>query len=165
MISYCSDTCAKQSVTDAPLNRNIHTSFFSHAVNYSHEYVTFRYVWNIRTTNFEILIRTSFPQMSNFRRVKNSHVFVIPVKNSFAFFTCDKYVRILHTCNKFVRMWKPNEYVISVKKFERMCHTCEEFVRIFHRCEKYVRFFQFCEGLARFCFTSVIRMQDYVQKS
>ena len=26
---------------------NLHTSHFSHAVNYSHEYVTFRYVWNI----------------------------------------------------------------------------------------------------------------------
>ena len=26
------------------LNLNIHTSYFSHAVNYSHEYVTFWYV-------------------------------------------------------------------------------------------------------------------------
>ena len=26
--------------------------------------------------------------MSNFRRMKNSHVFVTPVKNSFEFFTC-----------------------------------------------------------------------------
>ena len=30
----------------------------------------------------------SFSQMSNFRCVKNSHVFVTPVKNSFDFFTC-----------------------------------------------------------------------------
>ena len=28
----------------AVLNLNIHTSYFSHAVNYSHEYVTFWYV-------------------------------------------------------------------------------------------------------------------------
>ena len=31
--------------------------------------------------------------MSNFRRVKNSHVFVTPVKNSFKFFTC-----VTNTC-------------------------------------------------------------------
>ena len=65
---------------------------------------------------FEILIGTSFSQMSNFRRVKKSHVFVTPVKNYFEFFTCDKYVRILHTCDRFVRMWKSNESVTSVKK-------------------------------------------------
>ena len=71
----------------ALLKLNIHISCFSLAVNYSHEYITFWYVWNLLTTNFEILIGTSFSQMSNFRRVKNSHVFVIPVKNSFYFFT------------------------------------------------------------------------------
>ena len=36
-------------------------------------------------TNFEILIDTSFSQISHFRRVKNSQVFVTPVKNSFEF--------------------------------------------------------------------------------
>ena len=77
----------------ALLNLNIHTSYFSHAVNYSHEYVTFLYVRHIRTTNFEIFIGTSFSQMSKFRRVKNSHVFVTPVKNSF-----------VHTYDRFVRM-------------------------------------------------------------
>ena len=40
----------------ASLNLNIHTLYFSHDVNYSHEYVTFWYVWNVRTTIFEILI-------------------------------------------------------------------------------------------------------------
>ena len=53
----------------ALMNLNIYTSYFSHAVNYSHEYVTFWYVWNIRTTIFEILIGMSFSQMSNFGRV------------------------------------------------------------------------------------------------
>ena len=37
--------------------------------------------------------------MSNFRRVKNSHVFVIPVKNSFELFTCVK-----NTCEFFTRV-------------------------------------------------------------
>ena len=48
------------------LNLNIHTLYFSHAVNYSHKYVTFWYVWNIRTTNFEILIGTSFSHQTVF---------------------------------------------------------------------------------------------------
>ena len=47
-------------------------------------------------TNFEILIGTSFSQMSNFRCVKNSHVFVTPVKNSFEFFKC-----VTDTCEFF----------------------------------------------------------------
>ena len=110
---------------------------FSHVVNYSHEYVTFWYVWNIRTTNFEILMGTSFSQMSNFRRVKNSHVFVTPVKNSFEFLTCDKYVRILHACDRFVRMWKTNESVTRVKNSKNSCkfftdvtNTCESFTSV-----------------------------------
>ena len=37
--------------------------------------------------------------MSNFRRVKNSHVFVIPVKNSFDFFTL-----VTNTCEFFTRV-------------------------------------------------------------
>ena len=41
--------------------------------------------------------------MSNYRHVKNCHVFVTPVKNSFEIFTYNKYVRILHTCDRFVR--------------------------------------------------------------
>ena len=77
-----------------------------------------RHIWecvNIRTTNIEILIGTSFSQMSNFRRVKNSHVFVTPVKNSFEFFhMCDKYVRIIHTCDRFVQ----------IEKVKRTCHKC-----------------------------------------
>ena len=78
------------------LNLNIHTSYFSHAVNYSHEYVTFWYVWNIRTTNFEILIGASFSQMSNFRRVKYLYAFVTHVKNLFLLFTC-----VTNTCEFF----------------------------------------------------------------
>ena len=37
--------------------------------------------------------------MSNFRRVKNSHVFVTPVKNSFEFFIC-----VTTTCEFFICM-------------------------------------------------------------
>ena len=85
--------------TTALLNLNIHTSYFSHTVNCSHEYITFWHVWNLRTANFEILIGTSFSQMSNFRRVKNSHVFVTPVKNSFEFFTT-----VTNTCEFFTRV-------------------------------------------------------------
>ena len=77
---YEISTCQMQ-YDAAVLNLNIHTSYFSHAVNYLYEYITFCYMWNLRTTNFEILIGTSFSQMSNFRRVKNSHIFVTQVKN------------------------------------------------------------------------------------
>ena len=56
-------------------------------------------MWNTRTTNFEILIGRSFSQMSNFRRVKNSHVFVTRVKNPFYFFTC-----VTNTCEFFTRI-------------------------------------------------------------
>ena len=71
-------------------------------MKYSHEYVIFWYVWKIRTTSFEISIGTSFSQMSNFRWVKNSHVFAIPVKNvknSFELFTC-----VTNTCEFFTRV-------------------------------------------------------------
>ena len=37
--------------------------------------------------------------MSNFRRVKNSRVFVTPVKNLFGFFAC-----VTNTCEFFTRM-------------------------------------------------------------
>ena len=72
--------CKLRRITHKPSKALLNFVFFTH-VNYSHGYVTFWYVWN--TTNFEILIGTSFSQMSNFTRVKNSHVFVTPVKNSF----------------------------------------------------------------------------------
>ena len=124
----------------ALLSFNIHTSYFSHAVNYSHEYGTFWYVWNICTTNFEILIGTSFSQMFNFRRVKNSHVFVTPVKNLFEVFTCDKYVRILHTCDRFVRMWKSNESVTSVKHSNvfvtHVKNSCKFFTDVTNTCRR-----------------------------
>ena len=42
---------------------------------------------------------TSYSQMSNFRRVKNSHVFVTPVKNSLEFFTC-----VTNKCEFFTRV-------------------------------------------------------------
>ena len=43
--------------------------------------------------------------MSNFRRVKNSHVFVTHVKNSFNFFTC-----VTNTCEFFTRVTDSFEY-------------------------------------------------------
>ena len=123
----------------AMLNLNIHTSYFSHAVNYSHENVTFWYGWNVRTTIFEILKGTSFSQMSNFGRVKNSHVFVTSVKNLLDFSHAWQIransshvwhilsnVKVKRICHKY-------------EKFERTCHTCEEFERIFHICDKYVQ--------------------------
>ena len=79
-------------IKKAKLNLNIYTSYFSHAVNYSHEYLTFWYVWNLRTTNFEILIGSSFCHTcEEFVRIVH---------------TCDKYVWIFHMCDRFVRMWK-----------------------------------------------------------
>ena len=149
IVSYSYKVSINGENKQALLNLNIHTSYFSHAVNYSHEYVTFWYVWNIRTTNFEILIGTSFSQMSNFRLVKNSHVFVTPVNNSFEFFTCVT----IRANSSHVWQIRSNVKVKWIchkcEKFERICHTCETFVRIFHRCDKYVRILHFCEGLAR----------------
>ena len=132
----------------AMLNRNVHTSYLSHAVNYSHEYVTFWYVWNIRMTKLEILIGLSFSQMSNFRRVKNSHVFVTSVR------ICSIFSRVTNTCEFFTRVTnsfqcEKQTNVSQVWKFERICHICEEFVRIFHRCDKCMRILHFCDGLAR----------------
>ena len=46
-----------------------------------------------------LLIGMRFSQMSNFRRVKNSHVFVIPVKNSFELFTS-----VTNTCKFSTRV-------------------------------------------------------------
>ena len=92
--SDCTSHLVKTILKKALLNLKSHTSYFSHAVNYLHEYVTFWYVWNIRTTNFE-----RFSQISNFRRVKNSHVFVTPVKNLFEFFTS-----VTNTCEFFTRV-------------------------------------------------------------
>ena len=132
-------------------------------MNYSHEYVTFWYVWNIRTTNFEILIRTSFSQMSNFRRVKNSHVFVTTAKIRSNF----SRVWQISANSSYVWQIRSNVKVKRIchkcEKFERICHTYEEFVRIFHRCDKYVQINHFCEGLARI-FISVIRTHDMCDK-
>ena len=123
----------------AVLNLNIHTSYFSHAVNYSHEYVTFWIVWNIRTTNSEILIGTSFSQMSHLDvwRIRSylSHMWRIR-SNSSHVWQIRSNVKAKQICHK-------------CEKFERICHTCEEFVRIFHSCDKYVRILHRCEGLAR----------------
>ena len=145
----------------ALLNLNIHTSYFSHAVNYSHEYVTFWYVWNIRMTNFEILIGTSFSQMSNFRRVKNSHVLVITVKNSFEVFIC-----VTNTCEFFTRVtgsfecesqtnlsqvWKIRTYCPSVK------NSCEFFTDVTNTCESSTSMKD-----SHNCFTSIIRMAWHV---
>ena len=94
-----SDSLLKYLFEHSCVELNILTSYFSHAVNYSHEYVTFWYVLDIRTTNFAILIDTRFSQMSNFRRVKNSQVFVTHVKNLFDFFTC-----VTNTCELFTRV-------------------------------------------------------------
>ena len=98
-IIYASDHCSFSLNMKALLNVNIHTSYFSHAVNNLDEYVTLWCVWNIRTTNFEILIGTSLLQMSKFRRVKNSHVFVTPVMNPFEIFAC-----VTNTCEYFSRV-------------------------------------------------------------
>ena len=89
----------------ASLNLNIHTLYFSHDVNYSHEYVTFWYVWNVRTTIFEILILDVF---------KNSHVFVTSVKNSFTSvtdsFECESQTNLSQMCT--TRHWgEPNRQV------------------------------------------------------
>ena len=121
-----------------PFALNIHTSYFSHAVNYSHEYVTFWHVWNIRTTNFDILIGTSFSQMCNFRPVKNSHVFVTPVKNS-------KFSHVWQVRANFSHLWQ----IRSNVKVKRICHKCEKIDRICHTCEEFVRTFHRCEGLTR----------------
>ena len=149
----------------ALLSLNIHTSYFSYAVNYSHEYVTFwyMYLWNICTTIFEILKGTSFSQMSNFRRVKNSHVFVTPVKNSFEFFTC-----VTIRAN-FSHVWQ----IRSNVKVKRICNECEKIERICHTCEEFERFFtnvtNTCESFASVkdsheFFTSVIRAHDMCDK-
>ena len=156
--------CRNAKIRKALLNLNIHNSYFSHAVNYSHEYVTFWYVLNIRTTNFEILIGTKFSQMFEFRRVKNSQVFVTPVKNSFEFFhMCDKYVRILHTCDRFVRMWMSNESVTSVNNsnvFDTpVKNMCEFFTDVTNTCESFTSVKDSQEY-----FTSVIRTHDMCDK-
>ena len=141
-------TCECSLAFCALLNLNIHTSYCSHAVNYSLECVTFWYVWNIRTTNFEILIGMSFSQMSNLDvwRICTylSHLWRIRI-----FHMCDKYMQILHTMWQIHSNVKVKRICHKCEKFERMCHTCEDFVRIFHRCDKYVRILHFREGLAR----------------
>ena len=115
--------------------------------------------------------------MSNFRDVKNSHVFVTLLKNSFEFFhmcdkyvrterifhMCDKYVRILHTCDRFVRMWKSNESVISVKISNvfvtNVKNSCECFTDVTNTCESLTSVKDSHEF-----FTSVIRTHDMCDK-
>ena len=68
--------------------------------------------------------------MSNFRRVKNSHALVTPVKNYF----------------DFSHVWQIRT---NCEEFARTCHTCEELFRIFHICDKYVRLLHMCERFVR----------------
>ena len=130
------------------LNLNIHTSYVSHSVNYSHEYVIFWCVWNICTTNYEILIGTSFLKMPNFRCVKNLHVFVISVKNLFEFFTC-----VTNTC-EFSHLWQLRSNV----KVKRICHVWTIWTYLSHMwriCAPFSQMWEIrvnphlCEGLAR----------------
>ena len=68
-------------------------------------------------TNFEILLGTSLSYMSNFRRVKNSHLFVAPVKNSFDFF-----INVTNTCEFFTLVTDSFEFKSqSVQWFHRRC--------------------------------------------
>ena len=85
----------------ALLSLNTDTSCSSYVVNYSHGYVTFWYVWNIHTTNFEILIGTSFFHKYLILDVWRIHTSLSHFER--IFHMCDKYVRILHTCGRFVR--------------------------------------------------------------
>ena len=97
----------------ALLNLIFHTSYLSRAVKNSHEYVIFWHVWQTRTTNFEILIGPNSSQMSHFRRVKNSHVFVTYVDSC-------PFARILHTCDKYVyhkRVFVMRSYLSEVCRF------------------------------------------------
>ena len=75
----------------------------------------FGYVWNICTPYFEISTGTRFSQMSNFRRVKNSHEFFKCVTN-----TCDFFTRVTDSfeCKRqtnLSQVWKnPNVFVTPV---------------------------------------------------
>ena len=100
-------------------------------VKNSREYVTFWHVWHICTTNFEIFIRTNSSQMSNFRRVEKSNVFVTPMNEEF--------VRILHTCDRFARIWKSNESVTRVKIRTYLLHLCKFFTCVNNSHEFFTR--------------------------
>ena len=136
-------------VPKSMLNLNIHTSYVSHSVNYSHEYVTFWCVWNIRTTNYEILIGTTFSQMPNFRCVKNLHVFVISVKNLFEFFTC-----VTNTCEFFT----PVTASFECESQTNLSHVWKNWTYLSHMwriCATFSQMWEIrvnprlCEGLAR----------------
>ena len=58
--------------------------------------------------------------MSNFRRVKNSHVFVTPVKTSFEFFT-----DVTNTCESFTSV--KDSYELFTPAI-RMHDMCEKFI-------------------------------------
>ena len=57
--------------------------------------------------------------MSNFRRVKNSHVFVTHVKNSCEFFT-----DVTNTCKSFTSVKDLHEFFTSVIPTHDMCDKC-----------------------------------------
>ena len=117
----------------------------------------FHTLWIIRTNTLHFvcveftydqfwdLKGTSFSQMSNFRRVKNSHVFVTPVKNSFEFFTLVTNTCEFFTCaiDSFVcesltnlsQVWKKsNVFVTPVKNscelFTDMTNTYDSFISV-----------------------------------
>ena len=59
--------------------------------------------------------------MSNFRRVKNSHVFVTPVKNSFEFFT-----DVTNTCESFTSVKDSYELFTPAIRMHDMCEKFKE---------------------------------------
>ena len=102
--------------------------------------------------------------MSYFSRLKNSHVFVTPVKKSFEFL-----ILVTNTCEFFTRVTVSFEcesetnlsQVWKKKKIERICHPCEEFLQICHTCED-VTNTEVKESYE--FFTSVIRSYDICDK-
>ena len=104
-----------------------------------------------------ILIGTSFSQMSNFRRVKNSHVFVTPVKNSFKIFTpvtstCELFTRVTDSSEcgsqtNLSHMWKIRTYLSHLWRiranFSQMWQIrtipslCKGLANIFHICNTF----------------------------
>ena len=142
---------AKKYFSEVPktmLNLNIHTSYVSHSVNYSHEYVTFWCVWNIRTTNYEILIGSSFSQMPNFRCVKNLHVFVISMR------ICSNFSHVWQIPANSSHLWQLRLNV----KVKRICHVWKIWTYLSHMwriCATFSQMWEIrvnprlCEGLAR----------------
>ena len=71
--------------------------------------------------------------MSNFRRVKNSHVFVTLVKNSFEFFTC-----VTNTCEFFTSVADSFECESQPNLSQVLNIRTYLILYFFHRCDKYV---------------------------